>query len=57
MEKKVLEKHPSSFDALQAAITKVWESEISPDYCCKLIDSMSHHMQEVIRNKDNPLKY
>ena len=55
MKKKVSEKH-LSLDALQAAIAKVWKREISPDYCCKLIDSMLHCMQ-VIKNKGSPTKY
>ena len=54
---KVSEKHFSSLDALPAAITEVWEREISPDYCCKLIDSMPRRMQEAIRNNGGPTKY
>ena len=40
IKKNVSEKHAASFDALQAAITEVWEREISSDSCCKLIDNM-----------------
>ena len=55
-EKKVSENHFLSLDTLQAAITEVWEREISPDYCCKLIDTMPSCMQEVIKNKGCPTK-
>ena len=57
MRKKVSKKHPSSLDALQTAITEVWERETTLDYCCKLIDSTPRRMQEVIRNKGGPTKY
>ena len=57
MKKNVLEKYPSSLDALQAAITEFWEREISPNYCGKLIDNMPRCLQEVIRNKSGPTKY
>ena len=56
-EKKVTKKHLSNLDALQASITKVYEREISLDYCCKLIDSMLCYMQKVIKNKSNLIKY
>ena len=37
---KVSEKQPSSLEALQKVIKKVWVHEISPDYCLYLISVM-----------------
>ena len=37
VKNKVSKKLSSSLDALKTAIIKVWVSEISEDYCCKLI--------------------
>jgi len=56
-KKKVSEKHPSNLDALQTAIKKVWVRDITPDYCCKLMDSMPRHLQAVIKNKCGHTKY
>jgi len=56
MKKKVSEKHPSSLDALQRAIKEVWFRDITPDYCCKLMDSMPRRLQEVIKNKGGHTK-
>ena len=53
----VTEKHPTSLSALQLAIKEVWVKEISSDYCCKLIESMPHCLQEVIKNKGGHTKY
>ena len=57
MKNKVSEKHPTSLGALQSAIKEVWVKEISSDYCCKLIESMPHRRQEVIKNKGGHTKY
>jgi len=57
MKKKVLEKHPSSLDALQTAIKEVLARDITPDYCCKLTNSMPRHLQEVSKNKGGHTKY
>ena len=57
MKNKVLEKHPSSLDALQTAIKEVWVREISANYCCKLVDSMPRRLQEVIKSKGSDTKY
>ena len=54
---KVSEKHPTSLSALQLAVKKVWVKEISSDCCCKLIESMPHRLQEVIKNKRGHTKY
>ena len=57
VKNKVSEKHPTSLSALQLAIKEVWVKEISSDYCCKLIESMPHRLQEVIKNKGGHTKY
>ena len=57
MKNKVLEKYPSSFDALQTAIEEVLVKEILLDYCCKQISSMPRRLQEVIKNKCIRTKY
>ena len=57
MKNKVSEKHPTSFSALQLAIKKVWVKEVFLDYCCKLIESMPHRLQKVIKNKGGHTKY
>jgi len=57
IKKKVSEKHPSSLDALQPAIKEVWVRDITPDYCCKLINSLPRRLQEVIKNKGDNTKY
>ena len=57
MKKKVSEKHPTTRCAIQSAIKEVWVKEISLDYCCKLIESMPHCLQEVIKNKGGHTKY
>ena len=49
--------HPTSLSALQLAIKEVWVKEISSNYCCKLIESMPHRLQEVIKNKGGHTKY
>ena len=57
MKNKVLKKHPANLSALQLAIKEVWVKKISSDYCCKLIESMPHRLQEVIKNKGRHTKY
>jgi len=57
VKKKVSEKHPLSLNALQTAIKGVRFRDIYPYYCCKLIDSMARHWQEVIKNEDGHTKY
>ena len=57
IKNKVSEKHPASLGALPSAIKKVWVKEISSDYCCKLIESMPHRLQEVIKNKGGHTKH
>ena len=57
MKNKASEKHSTNLGTLQSAIKEVWVKEISSDYCCKLIESMSHRVQEVIKNKGGHTKY
>jgi len=57
MKNKLPEKHPTNLGALQSAIQEVWVKAISPDYCCKLIESMPQRLQEVIKNKGGYTKY
>ena len=57
MKNKVSEKHPTNLSALQLAIKEVWVKEISSDYCCTLIESMPHRLQEVIKKKGGHTKY
>ena len=57
MKNKVSEKHPTSLSAFQLAIKKVWVKEVFLDYCCKLIESMPHCLQKVIKNKGGHTKH
>jgi len=46
IKNKISEKQPSSPDTLSTTIKDVSVSEISPDYCYKLIDSMPFRLQK-----------
>jgi len=50
-KKKLSEKNSSNLDALQTATKDVWVRNVSPNYCCKLINSIPRRLQEIIKNK------
>lgn len=57
LKNKVAEKQPSSAPDMIAAIKSVWVSEITPDYCKKLIHSMPRRLEAVIKNGGGHTKY
>ena len=57
MKQKVAELHPTSEATLQEAIKKVWTTEISPEYCLRLADSMPRRIQAVLASKGRYTKY
>ena len=57
VEKKVAAHKSTSLDDLQQKIKLVWCTEISIEYCQKLVDSMPQRLAAVIANKGGPTKY
>ena len=56
LKNKVSEEQPSSFKLLDNVMKTVWTCEITSEYCCKLIESMSWCLKMVIDNKSGHTK-
>jgi hypothetical protein len=54
---KVSEQLPTSLDHLQEIFKEIWTDEISVDYCRKLLHSMPHRINAILKNKQLPTKY
>lgn len=54
---KVAKTNPTSYDDLIQKIKQVWVTEITPEYCQKLCDSMPRRIQAVIDNNGYSTKY
>lgn len=57
MKRKVEAKHPSSIDQLKTIVKQVWVSEITPEYCQKLSESLPQRLAQVIATKGGSTKY
>lgn len=57
MKSKVNLHCPSSESDLLRILKSVWTTEISPDYCRRLVRSMPSRIQAVLDNKGYPTKY
>ena len=57
MKTKVSLHRPSSEKDLLHILKTVWVTEISPEYCRKLVRSMPYRIQAVLDNKGYPTKY
>lgn len=57
MKVKVAEKAPTSMDDLLQKIREVWVSEITPQYCRRLAESMPRRIKAVLENKGHHIKY
>ena len=57
MKRKVAEKNPSSSDEPKKKIKVVWVSEITQEYCKRLVHSMPDRIAAVLHNKGGPTKY
>lgn len=57
MKNNVAERQPSSGEGLTQAIKEVWVTELSPDYCRTLVESMPRRLEAVIKNKGGHTKY
>ena len=57
LKKKVSAKKPSSVTDLKQKIQEVWSTEISPAYCCSLVDSMPVRIAAVVKAKGLHTKY
>ncbi len=56
VKRKMRDTRPNNADDLKAAIKATWAS-ITPEQCHRLIDSMPHHIDAVIKAKGGPTKY
>lgn len=57
MKAKVAAHRPTSERDLQNVLKTVWTTEISPEYCKKLVHSMPQRIKAVLENKGYPIKY
>ena len=57
LKRKVSTLNCSSLTSLKAAITQIWCSEITEEYCEKLADSMPDRLETVLRNNGKHTKY
>ena len=57
LKNKVADKQPSSAEDLKDVIKEVWICELSPVYCCTLVESMPRSLEMVITNHDGHTKY
>lgn len=57
LKNKVSERRPSSLENLKATIREVWCTEIRPDMCKRLIDSMPERLRAVIQNRGGPTRF
>ena len=57
LKRKVAVRNPTSLKELRHAITSVWVTEITPEYCEKLCLSMPSRIALVIANKGLHTKY
>ena len=57
VKRKVAERNPTSVKSLMEAIKEVWTTEITAEYCSKLIDSMPERLQAVVKAHGKHTKY
>jgi transposase len=57
LKRKVHAKRPNSIRELEVAIRQVWENDITPDLCRRIIDTMPRRLAEVIRMKGAAIRY
>lgn len=57
LKRKVASKNPTSSQDLIKKIKEVWTTEITADYCRRLVHSMPDRIREVLRNKGHHIKY
>jgi len=57
VKRKVADRNPTSAEDLQKKIKEAWISEITPEYCQKLVHSMPDRIAAVLKNKGNHSKY
>ena len=52
MKQKVAQLNPTSEQTLIDAIKRVWITDITPDYCARLVNSMPDRIKAVLANKE-----
>ena len=57
MKRKVAAHRPTSEIDLVKVLKQVWTTEITPEYCKTLVNSMPNHIKAVLDNKGYPTKY
>jgi len=57
LKRSVAKRNPTSAEDLVKKIREVWVSEISEQYCRKLVHSMPDRIAAVLRNKGGHIKY
>lgn len=57
MKRKIAQRNPKSEADLLHIIKTVWVTEITEEYCKKLVESMPRRLEKVLKNKGYPIKY